>query len=110
MSGYGLGFVDFIKERAEHMSKAVLVMDMPEKCDGCILHSTMIRKQICNAEIKRTENEGEKPDWCPLRELPEKKPIRKDDELSGLSVGLVILEAASLGWNDCIDAITGGKG
>ena len=53
------------------MKKAILVMDMPKSCDGCLLHGTMIGKQICNAEIKRVKDESIKPDWCPLKEMPE---------------------------------------
>lgn len=39
------------------MSKSILVIDTPEKCDGCILHGVMIGKQICNAEIKKDKRQ-----------------------------------------------------
>ena len=51
------------------MAKAVLIIDMPEQvCQKCTL-------------CYETENDdeylcGKKPDWCPLRELPEKKERR----------------------------------
>lgn len=83
------------------MSKALFVMDdMPEKCDGCILHGTIIGKQACVAEFKRIKDENSKPDWCPLRELPEKIDYR-----SGMSISEM---GKMRGWNACIDAITGG--
>lgn len=55
------------------MSEAVLVMDMPSSCSECnfqqygVCHA--VRKSIVGTptDLKR------KPDWCPLRELPEKK-------------------------------------
>lgn len=55
------------------MSKVMLVMDKQEKCNGCILHGTIIGKQICLAEFKRVRDENEKPDWCPLKEVPKKE-------------------------------------
>lgn len=73
------------------MSKSILVIDTPEKCDGCVLHGIMIGKQICNAEIKRVKDENSKPDWCPFRDLPEKyEPVSMDFER---------------GFNTCIDEI-----
>lgn len=41
--------------------------------------------------------DGEKPDWCPLRELPEKK--RADTDLLTVESGIVE------GWNACLDEI-----
>ena len=87
------------------MSKAILVMDMPKSCDGCLLHGTMIGKQICNAEIKRVKDESVKPDWCPLREIPSKyadkdfTPIKDERYDNGYEDG----------YNTCIDEILGDK-
>lgn len=60
------------------MAKAVLVMDMPKSCTECI---------VCNLAICRSAHEliplkgTERPDWCPLRELPEhKRTIGKENE------------------------------
>ena len=42
-----------------------------------------------------------KPDWCPLREMPEKKKtIGTESETERIYM--------NCGWNDCIDAIGGG--
>ena len=49
------------------------------------------------------ENE-DKPDWCPLREMPEKLPLQGD--VSDLQKMLEEMRRAS--WNACIDAIGGG--
>lgn len=78
------------------MSKAIFVMDMPKSCDGCLLHGTMIGKQICNAEIKRVKDESIKPDWCPLKEVPKK-------------LDYIGLEEYDKGYNACIDEILGDK-
>lgn len=58
------------------MAKAVLVMDMPESCFGCnFCHiNSSGGEDRCQAfEVSRAVNSEtyEKPDWCPLRELPE---------------------------------------
>ena len=80
------------------MSKAVLVMDMPESCFGCNF-------LYCNADAgidscqaiklsRIVDSETyEKPDWCPLRELPEKAnhPAYCDNG------------RFDKGWNACLD-------
>jgi hypothetical protein len=53
------------------MPKAVLIMDMPENCFKCKLQNW------ANCRITNKCHVGEcRPDWCPLRELPEKKERR----------------------------------
>ena len=64
------------------MSKAVLVMDMPERCDKCLLLLKIPQKDglaLCLARPKNGQEEYNpkhekswRPYWCPLRELPEK--------------------------------------
>ena len=57
------------------MAKAVLVMDMPEQvCQKCTLcyETDNDDEYLCCATGKFVPN-GEKPDWCPLRELPDEK-------------------------------------
>lgn len=69
------------------MAKAVLVMDMPETCCDCRfcreLHEGV--ETCCELEDEPNDNTQcrmiddycyHKPDWCPLRELPEKKERR----------------------------------
>ncbi len=104
------------------MSKAVLVMDMPEKCSRCkfayefygtkkcqLLNS--LRPGVCS--ILMNENFAKKRDYfCPLRELPEKKETK--DSYSVYSKQEVFAyqkgwrEGREDGWNNCIDVITGG--
>ena len=55
------------------MAKAVLIMDMPEQvCQKCTLcyETENDDEYLCCATGKLVPD-GEKPDWCPLRELPE---------------------------------------
>lgn len=82
------------------MPKAVLVMDMPEQvCQKCILcYETEDDEYLCCA-VGKLVPDGEKPDWCPLRELPEKMP---DLEHGYENVEKSIIRT---GWNACLDAI-----
>ena len=82
------------------MSKAVLVMDMPENCKKCRFHLNYPSvKHYCY--IKQEAFEEEKPKWCPLKPLPEKdtKSYYPDEYEDGYAHG----------WNACIDAIGGSK-
>ena len=91
------------------MSKAVLVMDMPERCDKCLLLLKIPQKDglaLCLArptngqeEYNPKREKSWRPDWCPLRELPEKIP---DLEHGYENVEKSITRT---GWNACLDAI-----
>ena len=95
------------------MAKAVLVMDMPESCKKCVfcrglnackLKKYLVGDRICTIyTVDKQIMEGGKPDWCPLRELPEKIPELKSgyEEISK--------SIHRDGWNACLDEILGGK-
>lgn len=96
------------------MPKAVLVMDMPEQvCQKCTLcYETEDDEYLCCA-VGKLVPDGEKPDWCPLRELPEKtsffEEMQKEKD-AGRFDGETGCEYANLvgkitGWNACLDAI-----
>ena len=93
------------------MSKAVLVMDMPESCRTCDLR-VIGSVNFCTGtdcrEIDQMKiiNEDIKPDWCPLRPMPEKKQLSGDIH----NVQSMAAEIAAASWNACIDAIGGGDG
>lgn len=83
------------------MAKAVLIMDdMPECCaDCCCGYFERDSKElnlICGATGEDANNVG-KPDWCPLRELPEKKETNY--YMNNKEKGIVE------GWNACLDAV-----
>lgn len=91
------------------MPKAVLVMDMPESCKKCVfcrglnackLNKYLVGDRICTIyTVDKQIMEGGKPDWCPLRELPEKIP---DLEHGYENVEKSIIRT---GWNACLDAL-----
>lgn len=88
------------------MSKAVLVMDMPESCENCVCKYPSYKDDAlydCSIIGKTVPinggRYGKKPDWCPLRELPEEKesdPVMDHDIDFG----------SAIGWNACLEAIT----
>lgn len=90
------------------MRKAILVMDMPDNCYKCDLHVTHHNcEDVCLKNDKYIEVNifERKPNWCPLREVPQKKMIEnvKEDYDGGYSHGF------THGYNACIDEILKGE-
>lgn len=57
------------------MSKGYILVDMPEKCSQCNFwfgKATVPVEYRCMTKQRQLENLTEKPDWCPIRELPKK--------------------------------------
>ena len=81
------------------MDKAILIMDMPECCADCYCgyfeRDTKELNLVCGATGEDANNVG-KPDWCPLRELPEKKE---------LYLSINNQKGYCDGWNACLDKI-----
>lgn len=90
------------------MVKAVLVMDdMPECCADCTCsyfeRGGKELNLICGATGEDANNVG-KPDWCPLRELPERKETHTVLELHSNGQWT---EGMKAGFNACMDEILG---
>ncbi len=89
------------------MAKAVLVMDMPESCFGCNfchINCSDVEEDSCQAlEVARLVDSDtyEKPDWCPLRELPERETEMTDAD----DLGRDYVRGTMDGWNACLEAI-----
>lgn len=99
------------------MAKAVLVMDMPECCADCpcsfFERDNPILNLICGAAQEDAYNVG-KPDWCPLRELPEKRDTNhnKNHYITNHNknhyISNIWADAKSVGWNACLNKILEG--
>ena len=88
------------------MKKAVLLMNVPEKCLDCNLCVLDTDGSISCYYNKREicSNVGEnnsRPNWCPLRPLPDRKEITETYKWED------ILPSFKCGWNWCLDEITG---
>ena len=86
------------------MKKAVLLMNVPEKCLDCNLCVLDMDGSISCYYNKREicSNVGEnnsRPEWCPLKSLPEED--HEDHYPNELEYGYAD------GWNDCLREITG---
>ena len=84
------------------MSKAVLVMDMPEGCTKCPIFSggiCSLQDEVSNYIYAGDPNELKK--GCPFRLLPEKKSRTMD----GRRPDSNNLKAWMKGWNDCLGTI-----
>lgn len=86
------------------MSKAILVMDMPDSCIECPCR-TRNREEvnICNCLYENNKLAvynlmHERPDWCPLKPVPEKQIYYTFNDYDNASMD---------GWNECIDVILG---
>nr|DAO14004.1 MAG TPA: hypothetical protein [Caudoviricetes sp.] len=87
------------------MSKSVLVIDTPENCGKC----KFISGFWCRAmNGRRVPNNDVIPNWCPLKPLPDKMKLtgvygREYFQSNGK------MPSYKIGWNQCIDEITGGE-
>lgn len=89
------------------MSKSVLVMETPNNCSSCYLCGFAIDLQYCKETLKEIMSTSVKPDWCPLKPLPDKMKV------TGIYNGEYFKAGGKppsykIGWNQCIDEITGG--
>ena len=98
------------------MSKSVLVIDTPENCYDCpfgteycgnLEYAGYCELADClDCDVILTTEEHydceskSRPDWCPLKPLPEKSTIEND--MTDYQCGMID------GRNQCIDEITGG--
>ena len=82
------------------MSKSVLVIDTPENCYSCYLRKLIRNWSYCAVKSERIKDSMVKPDWCPLKPLPEKNKAPK--VASGYELGY------EDGWNKCLNEIRGG--
>lgn len=78
------------------MSKAILVIDMPESCAKCPFVEHEDEGWLyCSIHNSDTAFAFKRADWCPLKELPERKNVNWLSDNAGWSRG----------WNDCLKEI-----
>ena len=90
------------------MNKAILVIDMPNSCNECKIRFDDEYSNWCpydNLEsngVWKYVDSGTKPDWCPLKPIPEKY-----DVLAAIENNPNYDPSYDIGRNDCIDEILG---
>ena len=87
------------------MSKAILVIDIPSCCGECPICASWqssafsIREYWCTAMDNKDVEPAGKPDWCPLKPLPNKRKEKYAADVGLRDSGFID------GWNACIDEI-----
>ena len=79
--------------------KAILVMDMPRKCDECDFCEHQDEGWLWCNRCEKTARAFDRPDWCPLKPIPEKRHTL--DDFWEMCANIV--------RNACIDEILGDK-
>lgn len=89
------------------MSKAILLIDMPQSCGECSICASWqssafsAREYWCPAMENKDVEPDKRPIWCPLKEVPKKQRHRSiDNEFQ---------RGAKTGWNFCINEILKGS-
>lgn len=83
------------------MSKSVLVINTPKYCALCVLRSGVFHP-FCRVNNRDITDLSIRPDWCPLKPLPEKKEyIVPIDNVESQK------DIIAVGWNACLREITG---
>lgn len=79
------------------MSKSVLVFKTPDKCSECRMPTICKdgKTVYCKVNSEIIKDHSMKPDWCPMKEMPEK--INHPDYCGS--------GRYDKGWNECIDYI-----
>lgn len=91
------------------MSKSILVIDTPEVCCQCRFSGS--DGDVCcleNKLISEQEYLDKKPGWCPLKEVPEKKPGVKYRGNGCFGINEAMRHNYNMGFNACIDEILKG--
>ena len=93
------------------MSKAILIMNMPECCGECEYHDirldSTIRCIVCKAHMGEGAPKSGRADQCPLQEMPEKKVLTPYKGHGVVSISELQQNSYERGYNACIDEILG---
>lgn len=77
--------------------KAILVIDMPKNCNDCALNYD--NQNCLGIEVfTKVSIEDDRPSWCPLKPMPERKEVHYTDPLFGEVENLT-----NIGYNKCLD-------
>lgn len=85
------------------MSAILLIKEMPKTCKECPCQLMLVCVPT-DEDIDEYVNPNEtKPDWCPLRPLPQKLKLRIQREW------ITDYDRYEIGYNACLDKIMGEK-
>ena len=86
--------------------KSVVVIDTPETCKECLFNG--FNWNVCiltDEDIDEYVNPNEtKPEWCPLRQLPNKNKYKHDSMATvNYEDDITLADYQNFGWNACLD-------
>ena len=98
------------------MSRAILVLEeMPSKCHLCPMSRFVSEisddnnsiycffNRYIGAKYKTTEWDADRPQWCPLKEMPKRKEYYIDEVYGDM---YELTDSAYVnGWNNCLEEI-----
>jgi len=83
------------------MKKGLIILDIPENCSECPLQYEDYENQHwCNQTNDIISDINSKPDWCPIKSIPEKIEFKTRHDTNS--------EHYAKGWNKCIEEILEG--
>lgn len=88
--------------------KSILVIHTPNTCKKCPIRLKGEPNEWCWVLKHGLDDISKKPDWCPLRPMPQKKEIKHaiyltKDKNKPTAIGY------EAGWNECLKEILGEK-
>ena len=93
------------------MSKSILVIDTPENCIECHFFAERLcgnGRCTLNQDTSNVILDVIKPRWCPIRDLPEKKPKAEYQGNGCFGINEAMKNSFDMGFNSCIDEILKG--
>lgn len=92
----------------ESMENMASVIDIAKYGWGKEQILEWLRKPICGIAQEDANNVG-KPDWCPLKLVPEKLPEEYEDKVKDINGDWITIDSGTdsvaVGYNRCIDEI-----
>lgn len=82
--------------------KGIIVVDIPDDCRLCPAYDSEVNYCSC---VDKKILEVKKPDWCPIKPMPEKKNAPK----KVCSIPGVHYVGWANGWNCCVEEILKGE-
>lgn len=79
------------------MNKSILVIDTPTNCRSCIARTLADDCGVLYKSVAEHRYNGSKPDWCPLKKIPEKQKEYINSTR--------FFDGWNRGYNDCITEI-----
>ena len=89
------------------MEKGIIVVDIPEKCEDCVLSNPDGDYCPFHGAVSYPEYDSKKPNDCPIKPLPMKNEVMKLPRIRTMNdlkrIGF------QEGWNACVERILNEK-